>query len=161
MNPDYLTAEVFLRDVPLASGSLCVMPPLKPVAMRSATKPGPRRSTSQTPEFDIETGSQAGLRKIAKIVKDDCGNVVIEIDGHTDNTGDPTSNQTLSQLRAKSVVDFLIREGVNAAKLKAVGFGQERPIAPNETLEGRRLNRRIEFLVTSARLLGDAGQERK
>ena len=110
--------------------------------------------------FDIEPGSQAGLRKIAKIIKD-CGNVVIEIGGHTDNIGDPTSNQTLSQLRAKSVVDFLIREGVDAAKLKAVGYGQERPIAANETLEGRRLNRRIEFLVTSARLLGDGGKERK
>ena len=87
--------------------------------------------------------------EIAKIVKT-CGNVVVEVGGgHTDNTGAPDFNNALSQLRAKAAVDFLIGEGVDPAKLKAVGYGQEQPISTNDTAEGRRLNRRIEFLVSS------------
>jgi outer membrane protein OmpA-like peptidoglycan-associated protein len=148
-NPDYLTAK--------SSSATPTSPAASPVrdaafeACRDAfsNEAGAATLYFANASFDIEPSSYAGLRKIAKIIKD-CGNIVIEIGGHTDDTGDPTSNQTLSQLRAKSVVDFLIREGVDAAKLKAIGYGQERPVAPNETLEGRRLNRRIEFLVKRA-----------
>ena len=99
--------------------------------------------------WDILAGSYKTLDKVAKIAKGCDAGFVIEIGGHTDNTGKPDSNKTLSELRAKSVVDYLMRGGVDASKLKAVGYGQENPIAPNTTREGRQLNRRIEFLVTS------------
>jgi outer membrane protein OmpA-like peptidoglycan-associated protein len=96
---------------------------------------------------DIEPSSRAELRKIGKIVKD-CGNLLVEVAGHTDNLGNATNNKTLSQLRAKAVVDFLVGEGVKSSNLKAVGYGQEKPIAANTTVEGRRLNRRVEFRVS-------------
>ncbi len=97
-------------------------------------------------KWDILPMSYGGLDRIAKIAKD-CGDVVIEVDGHTDNTGKPASNLTISQLRAEAVVKYLIRAGVEAAKLRAVGHGDAKPIASNDTAEGRRKNRRIEFIV--------------
>lgn len=68
-----------------------------------------------------------------------------EIAGHTDNSGDAAMNLRLSEDRAHAVRDYLIAQGVNADKLVAVGYGQERPRADNGTDEGRAQNRRIEF----------------
>jgi outer membrane protein OmpA-like peptidoglycan-associated protein len=73
---------------------------------------------------------------------------MVEVGGYTDNWGNPDSNKALSLLRANAVVDFLVREGVASSKLKAVGYGQERPIATNRTPAGRRLNRRVEFRIS-------------
>jgi outer membrane protein OmpA-like peptidoglycan-associated protein len=98
--------------------------------------------------YDLAPASQLTLKKIAKAVKQ-CGAVIIEVDGFTDNVGPPAYNKMLSEGRAEAVVDFLVAAGVEAAKLRAVGFGQERPITTNNTREGRRLNRRIEFSVSS------------
>ena len=95
----------------------------------------------------IEPGSRAELRRIAKIIAKNCPSVVVEVGGHTDNLGNPENNMTL-QLRANAVVDFLIGEGVGASSLKALGYGDDKPIATNATREGRRLNRRVEFVVS-------------
>ena len=103
-----------------------------------------------TASWDIDRGSYKTLDKLAKVAKDCNAAFVIEVGGHTDNTGKPESNKTLSDLRAQEVVKYLVKEGVDAAKLRAVGYGQERPIASNDNRDGRRQNRRIEFLVTSA-----------
>ena len=74
------------------------------------------------------------------------GQLRVNIEGHTDNTGTPSSNQTLSQARAKSVVDALIAGGISRDRLTAKGFGQDRPIADNRTEEGRAKNRRVEIV---------------
>lgn len=71
--------------------------------------------------------------------------VKIEIDGHTDASGDSSENLKLSQLRANAVRDFLVQKGIAADRLSAYGFGDGVPIADNSTPAGRRLNRRIEF----------------
>ncbi len=71
--------------------------------------------------------------------------VHIEISGHTDSSGQPAHNRMLSRQRAESVVKFLVAEGVEASRLSAVGYGDSRPIASNDTRRGRRANRRIEF----------------
>ena len=97
--------------------------------------------------FDIGPDSYKTLDKLAIVAKS-CGGVVIDVGGHTDNTGSPPSNDELSRLRAEAVRKYLIREGVDAAKLKATGYGQNRPVAGNDTAEGRQKNRRIEFVVT-------------
>jgi outer membrane protein OmpA-like peptidoglycan-associated protein len=68
----------------------------------------------------------------------------IEISGHTDNVGNRAANKKLSQQRANAVRDYLISKGIDAARITAVGYGDERPIAPNDTGEGRQKNRRIE-----------------
>lgn len=71
-------------------------------------------------------------------------NVRIEISGHTDNVGNAKSNKILSEKRAQAVREHLMARGIDGARIKAVGFGDERPIAPNTTDEGRQKNRRIE-----------------
>ena len=71
----------------------------------------------------------------------------IEISGHTDNQGNAAANVILSRNRAKSVYDFLIRTGIEANRLSYEGYGQAKPIASNETEEGRQLNRRTEFII--------------
>ncbi len=71
----------------------------------------------------------------------------IEISGHTDNVGSAAYNKKLSESRAQSVVDFLLSKGIEKARLTFAGYGFDQPIAPNDTEEGRQLNRRTEFKV--------------
>lgn len=74
-------------------------------------------------------------------------NMKVEISGHTDNRGSLKANQIMSERRAKAIVDFLIRNGIDPARLTFVGYGYERPVAPNTTVEGRSQNRRTEFKI--------------
>ncbi len=67
------------------------------------------------------------------------------VEGHTDSVGSNSLNQKLSEERANSVRDFLINEGIDASRLEAVGYGEERPIATNNTRAGRTQNRRVEI----------------
>jgi outer membrane protein OmpA-like peptidoglycan-associated protein len=80
----------------------------------------------------------------------------LEISGHTDNVGKPKANKVLSQKRAQACRTYIISKGVDASHLSAAGFGDERPIAPNDSDENRQKNRRIEAkeLVTE-----DSGRE--
>lgn len=71
----------------------------------------------------------------------------LEISGHTDNAGKKAANKKLSQQRADAIRDYLVSKGIEAERIKAVGYGDEKPIAPNETSEGRQKNRRIEALA--------------
>jgi outer membrane protein OmpA-like peptidoglycan-associated protein len=68
----------------------------------------------------------------------------IEISGHTDDVGKPKANQDLSERRAKACREYIISKGIDGSRIDAVGFGDTRPIAPNDTPEGRQRNRRIE-----------------
>jgi hypothetical protein len=70
-------------------------------------------------------------------------------DGPGDNTGDAAANKQLSLDRAKAVRDTMIANGVDAARLDYAGFGQERPIASNDTEDGRARNRRTELVVVA------------
>ncbi len=71
----------------------------------------------------------------------------IQINGHTDKVGSEADNQLLSEQRAKAVYDYLLEAGVEADRLQYEGYGESRPIADNDTEEGRRQNRRTEFVV--------------
>jgi outer membrane protein OmpA-like peptidoglycan-associated protein len=68
----------------------------------------------------------------------------VEISGHTDNVGSATANKTLSEKRAQACRNYIVSKGIDKKRLEAVGFGDEHPIAPNDTDEGRQKNRRIE-----------------
>ncbi len=72
------------------------------------------------------------------------------IEGHTDDRGDASYNQELSQRRAQAVVAFLIDQGVDRSRLTAVGVGETQPIASNKTKRGRATNRRVEFVILDA-----------
>jgi outer membrane protein OmpA-like peptidoglycan-associated protein len=73
--------------------------------------------------------------------------VSIELSGHTDNIGNTASNLKLSDDRAKSVVDYLTAKGISATRLTAKGYGETKPVALNDTEEGRAMNRRVEFTI--------------
>lgn len=90
--------------------------------------------------------STAELDRLYQLLTD-IPSLKIEISGHTDNKGSAELNKELSQARAKSVVDYLLKKGIKTERLKYAGYGFDRPIAPNETDEGRQLNRRTEFEI--------------
>ncbi len=71
----------------------------------------------------------------------------IKLLGHTDNVGEDSDNQILSENRAKSVYQYLIDHGIQATRLSYEGFGEKKPVASNDTEEGRFMNRRTEFIV--------------
>jgi len=99
--------------------------------------------------------SHADLKDESKFVLDEFVNylkadstIVIEIDGHTDNIGNPQDNQNLSADRAFTVLEYLRAQGLNKEQIKGYkGFGETRPVATNDTEEGRAKNRRTEFLI--------------
>ena len=73
--------------------------------------------------------------------------IQIKIQGHTDDVGTHQRNQELSEKRAQSVVDYLIKKGIASKRLQAEGFGETRPIDTNQTKKGRQKNRRVAFVV--------------
>jgi OmpA-OmpF porin, OOP family len=95
---------------------------------------------------DIEPSSFPTLTKLAQATNT-CPGMLIEIEGHTDAEGAVERNQVLSERRAQSVVTYLGNAGVPSDRLIAIGYGQTKPIAPNDTPENRAVNRRIEFTV--------------
>jgi outer membrane protein OmpA-like peptidoglycan-associated protein/tetratricopeptide (TPR) repeat protein len=80
-------------------------------------------------------------------VLEDSPQMKIEISGHTDNTGSPVINARLSTERAKAVVDYLVKKGVDVGRLTYKGYGSEQPIADNTTAAGKAKNRRVEFKI--------------
>lgn len=98
---------------------------------------------------EIPADSYDFLNSAAIAIKAAPPGTVIEIDGHTDNTGDPDSNLQLSQRRALAVRQYLVMRGVDESALTAKGFGEKDPVATNETEEGRFRNRRIQFTVVN------------
>ncbi|HEX5083073.1 MAG TPA: OmpA family protein, partial [Blastocatellia bacterium] len=93
----------------------------------------------------IPQESMPMLEQAAQAIKSAPAGTVLEIDGYTDNRGNPAANRKISQQRADSVRRFLISKGVNANSLVAKGYGDSNPIATNDTEDGRFKNRRIEF----------------
>jgi len=74
----------------------------------------------------------------------------LEIEGHTDDVGADDMNQSLSEKRAASVRDYLASQGVPADSMVSRGFGETKPVAPNDTADGKAKNRRVEIVVSGA-----------
>ena len=98
----------------------------------------------ETGKADITAESEFTLKKALATLQN-YPEIVVEISGHTDITGLYKKNLELSQKRANSVRDWLIKNGIDPARIIAKGYGPDRPIASNDTPEGRQKNRRIEF----------------
>ncbi|MFC2110855.1 OmpA family protein [Bacteroidota bacterium] len=75
--------------------------------------------------------------------------LIVEIAGHTDSTASAEFNQKLSESRAKTVMNYLIKKGINKSRITAVGYGETQPVADNGTEEGRQKNRRTEVRIIS------------
>ncbi|WP_456460319.1 OmpA family protein [Reichenbachiella sp.] len=95
---------------------------------------------------DLRTSSYAELDRILKLLESDKINS-IEISGHTDSVGDDDYNLELSKRRAWSVYSYFIANGIRASRLESVGYGETMPVAPNDTADNRRRNRRVEFKI--------------
>ncbi len=100
----------------------------------------------ETDSYVLKPESKAELNKLIKFLKMN-PNVKIEISGHTDNRGSREHNIKLSLNRARTVYDYLIAHGIDKNRLSYNGYGFDKPIATNDTPEGRALNRRTEFKI--------------
>ena len=69
----------------------------------------------------------------------------VNIRGYTDDRGNAAANQTLSENRARTCLNYLVSKGISSSRITSRGYGETNPIATNDTPEGRRLNRRVEF----------------
>lgn len=84
------------------------------------------------------------LEALLALIRETPGNATWLIEGHTDSTGSASHNRRLSDARAKAVASWLVERGIPAARLRAEGFGPDRPVGENTTIAGRALNRRVE-----------------
>lgn len=102
--------------------------------------------------FDINSatlkpGAYDEINRVASVLNQ-YPQTTIRIEGHTDSTGTVAHNQQLSERRAESVRQALAAQGVNPARMSAVGFGPSKPIADNNTEAGRQMNRRVNITIT-------------
>lgn len=98
----------------------------------------------------LEPASERRLEPLLQYLQGNPHREII-IEGHTDSIGDANNNKHLSQLRADAVKQFLASRGINASRIETRGFGEEVPVAKNTTQAGRRLNRRVEIVIKTAR----------
>lgn len=99
----------------------------------------------ETGKSEIKAESNIIVDQIYEMLRQNA-DLRISIEGHTDNVGSEQSNQTLSESRAKAVLNALIAKGVNASRLSSKGWGQSKPVADNNTEDGRAKNRRVEIV---------------
>ncbi|MFA6924879.1 MAG: OmpA family protein [Bacteroidales bacterium] len=102
-------------------------------------------------DFDMSILKKESISELERIIEflNKMPKVKIEISGHADNVGSDGYNQRLSEERAKAVVEYLEKRGINKDRLSFIGYGRKQPQASNDTEEGRKLNRRTEFKVTA------------
>jgi OOP family OmpA-OmpF porin len=96
--------------------------------------------------YELTKKNQVILNEIITLL-DSHPSIQLEIEGYTDTSGDSINNLKLSRLRAETVLTYLISGGISPKRLTANGYGDKKPIASNTTVEGRRVNRRVEFIV--------------
>ncbi|MBN2802736.1 MAG: OmpA family protein [Deltaproteobacteria bacterium] len=127
-------------------------PPPKPKPVKKAKVVGKKIEITEKVMFeynkaDISDESNELLNDVASVINEHPEIKHLKIEGHTDADGTAKYNKTLSQNRADAVKAYLVNAGVDETKLEAIGYGEEKPIADNETDEGKETNRRVEFNI--------------
>ena len=132
--------EIGLQKIPesLAQNQAKPVPAPKPIVLKNVF--------FDTGSADLREESFAELRRLKKLLVDN-PTMRIQVSGHTDNIGSEEANFQLSTDRARSVYEFLVREGINEVRLSYKGFGESQSIDTNESAEGRQRNRRTEFMI--------------
>ena len=127
--------------------------------MRRATDPRRRREVTNnqiiiqdkvffdTGKASLQTHSHDILDEVVLVLLDHPEIIRIQVQGHTDDTGQAEDNLQLSQERAETVRDYLIHRGVSSDRVEALGFGETQPLDDTQTDTARRTNRRVEFHV--------------
>ena len=112
----------------------------------------PSAALFETGKSDLNvTKSEAYLRRVTQLLNTKTVNK-IQLEGHTDTVGSAASNQTLSEARAKSVREALVKLGIAPERISTAGYAFNRPVASNATEEGRKLNRRVELLIVDEKV---------
>ncbi|PUB85922.1 MAG: cell envelope biogenesis protein OmpA [gamma proteobacterium symbiont of Ctena orbiculata] len=106
----------------------------------------PSNITFEVDKSDLKPNFVEILGSVALVLKE-YKSTMIEVAGHTDSTGSESYNQLLSQQRAHSVSNVLVRDGVEGVRIDTVGYGESRPIAANSSAAGRQQNRRVELTL--------------
>lgn len=125
--------SIYVKDIPLQPIAVNAVGLLKNIQF-------------ETNAAQLQAVSLIELNKLLQLMNDN-PTIKVQINGHTDNTGTHTHNNQLSVDRAKAVADYLVSKGIDAKRLAWKGFGSTKPIADNNTDEGRALNRRTEFVI--------------
>jgi outer membrane protein OmpA-like peptidoglycan-associated protein len=94
----------------------------------------------------LQPEAKSNISKLAVILKK-YPDTNILVTGHTDSDGTEEYNQTLSEQRAKAVSDYSMYQGISSSRLSVIGLGENEPVSSNETVEGKRLNRRVEIAI--------------
>lgn len=102
----------------------------------------------ETGRSDLKANAHTNLSKLVAFLNQQPEPSLV-IEGHTDSVGSDSYNQELSQRRADSVKVFLIGQGVSSARITAVGQGESAPVASNDSVSGRQLNRRVEIIIAN------------
>lgn len=135
-------------DIPLSTGYQEVIKDVQLKNVAVGSKIILKNIFFDTDKATLRPESTNELERLTKLLND-VPTLKIEISGHTDSRGSDDHNLKLSQARAQSVVDYLINKGIAKDRLKAAGYGETKPIAPNDTEENLQLNRRTEFEILS------------
>jgi outer membrane protein OmpA-like peptidoglycan-associated protein len=106
----------------------------------------PGNITFATNSSDLNAGFYDVLTSVSKVLNE-YDKTVIEVAGHTDNTGSDAYNQSLSERRAASVASYLRTQKVVPERMITVGLGEAHPVADNESADGRQANRRVELTL--------------
>lgn len=102
----------------------------------------------ETAKAVIKEDSFSLMDEIVQVFTDNPHILMVSIEGHTDSDGADQYNMTLSDKRAKAVMDYIVQKGISADRLSAKGYGETKPIAENDSEEGKAKNRRVEFHIT-------------
>jgi peptidoglycan-associated lipoprotein len=102
-----------------------------------------------TDVHELSPEAQQRLAELAQRLKTENKNVYLEIQGYTDSTGTPAYNENLGGQRAEAVRRYLSQQGVALNRMATISYGQDQPVAPNDTREGRAQNRRVAIVVLS------------
>lgn len=106
----------------------------------------PGNITFDVGSSDVSGSFQPTLRSVAKVLKE-YDDTLVTISGHTDSSGSDQFNQMLSEQRASAVAAILLNQGIVVERIAATGYGETRPVATNNTAEGRSANRRVEITL--------------
>lgn len=127
--------DPFIKDIPL-----------KPILIGESVVL--RNVFFETDKYELKDESRVELDRLAQLLLKNSA-ICIEVGGHTDNQGTALHNQELSNNRAKSVFEYLVKAGINSQRMTYKGYGETKPVSTNETDNGKALNRRTEFKITS------------
>jgi outer membrane protein OmpA-like peptidoglycan-associated protein len=100
-----------------------------------------------TAKYDLQPAAREALAKLSGIVEAHPG-LKLQIEGYTDSVGSDAYNQTLSESRASSVRAYVVSQGVDPAAVASIGYGKSNPVASNDTVTGRKQNRRVEIIIS-------------